>query len=213
MTAAAPMRPRAASRRYAAATAATRLGLCAVTESPEVRQQHVAAVLAWTSGLQYRGNLAVIEFDYAATAWWVCESLETTDAEVTATRGNCATVTVSHPQIVLGRFGFRGGRWIFRQSNDAALGIARGAVQAAGEFSGAGLRVDCPNPAAMLTLVAVLRRLGVVARPAEGAPRVTISAHRLPEALEALGVPEAAEQYRRSRAAEGRDGIRRGERS
>jgi hypothetical protein len=179
-------------RRFAEVSTATRLGLCAVAEAPEVRQQHVAAVLAWTPGMQHHCDRAVIKFDYAATAWWICEALDTAG-------GTCAVLTISHPQIVLGRFGFRAGRWMFRQSNDAALGIARGAVHAAGEFGRAGLRIECPSPAAMLTLVAVLRRLGVAARPAEGAPRVMISAPRVPAALEALGVPDAGEQYRRIR--------------
>jgi hypothetical protein len=180
-------------RRFAEVSTATRLGLCAVAEAPEVRQQHVAAVLAWTPGMQHHCDRAVIKFDYAATAWWIC------DAEMVIAGGTCAVLTISHPQIVLGRFGFRAGRWMFRQSNDAALGIARGAVHAAGEFGRAGLRIECPSPAAMLTLVAVLRRLGVAARPAEGAPRVMISAPRVPAALEALGVPDAGEQYRRIR--------------
>ncbi|MFN8043336.1 MAG: hypothetical protein U0S13_08310 [Mycobacterium sp.] len=202
MTAAGAVRGRLAVRRFAEVSTATRLGLCAVAEAPEVRQQHVAAVLAWTPGMQHHGDRAVIKFDYAATAWWICEALDTADAEMVIAAGTCAVLTISHPQIVLGRFGFRAGRWMFRQSNDAALGIARGAVHAAGEFGRAGLRIECPSPAAMLTLVAVLRRLGVAARPAEGAPRVMISAPRVPAALEALGVPDAGEQYRRIRGPE-----------
>ncbi len=190
--------------RFAPVMAATRLGLCAVEESVEVRSQHLAALLAWTPGMRLQDNRMVVEFDFAASAWWACEALDSADAEMAITRGSYAELVIRKPLVVLGRFGFRDGRWLFRHGHAAGLGIARGAVQAAGEFSRAGLEISCPNPAAMLTLVGVLRRMDVPAKPSEGRPRVSVASRSVPDVLERLGVPAAAEAYLQVRAATAR---------
>ncbi len=186
--------------RFGSVEDAARLALCSLTEPATVQHQHLAALLAWTPGMAMRGDKMVIPFDHAPTAWWASEAMATNDAEVSTTSGTNAAVTVKNPRIVLGRFGYRGDRWIFRQGHHAALGIARGAVQAGGQFSRAGLRIACPTPAAMLTLVAVLRRIGVNSpRPNDGTPRVTIGATAVDEAMWALGIEGAGELFRQSR--------------
>ena len=100
---------------------------------------------------------------------------------------------------MLGRYGFRDGRWVFGQGVNAALGISRGAVHAAGTFNGHGLKVACPSAPMMLTLTAVMSRLGITAKPTEGDPRAAIAPADVPAALDRLGIADVAAQYRRLR--------------
>ena len=187
--------------RFAAALNATRLGLCAVQEPEEVRLQHVAAVLAWTPGMVFHGGgRASVEFDYPATAMWVAQALDSPSADAAVLAGNHGVLNIRHAHSVLGRVGLREGRWLFRPGHSAGLGIARGAVQAAASFHRSGVRIDCPTPALMLTLVAVLRRLDITGQPSAGEPQVSISAAHTEGALLALGVPAAAEAYSAARA-------------
>ena len=189
----------ATPQRFAATLTATRLGLCAVREPEDVLIQHVAAVLAWTPGLTFSGGRASIDFDFPATAVWVAQSLDTPSADAEILAGSHGVLTIRNPHAVLGRVGLRDGRWLFRPGNTAALGIARGAVQAAAEFHRGGIRIPCPSGALMLTLVAVLRRLGVTSQPAAGQPQVTIPANQAHHTLVALGVPAAATEYSSAR--------------
>ena len=185
--------------------ARTRLELCSVHEPAEVRVQHVAALLAWSPHVQRIGTHMVIRFEHGPTALWLTQVLASEDAELVAVGGDGGTVCVQNPQTVLGRYGYRDGRWMFGQGFDAALGISRGAVHAAGVFDRRGLRVQCPTAAMMLTLTAVLARLGIKAKPTGGQPRTTVTASDIPDTLARLGAGgEAAGLYRRLRAASGK---------
>ena len=59
--------------------------------------------------MQHHGDRAVIKFDYAATAWWICEALDTADAEMVIAAGTCAVLTISHPPNRVGALWFSGG--------------------------------------------------------------------------------------------------------
>lgn len=195
--AAARRRPRPTG--FTSLTASARLHLCAVAEDPDVRARHVAALLAFTPSARKVGARLRIRFEHGPTAMWVSEAIAHKDVELVDVGGDGGTVEVSNPQIVLGRYGFRGDRWVFGQGAAAALGISRGAVHAAGSFNGHGLKVACPSAPMMLTLTAVLSRLGINAKPTEGDPRAAIAPAEVPAALERLGIAEVAAQYRRLR--------------
>ena len=180
---------------FAAVGAAARLHLCAVTEDPEVRTRHVAALLAFTPTVHRLSTRMLISFEHGPTALWVSEVLDK-DAVLLELSPSRGVVEVVNPQIVLGRYGFRGGRWVFGRGVGAALGISRGAVHAAGVFNGHGLKVGCPTAPMMLTLTAVMARLGINAKPTEGEPRAAISASDVPAALDRLGIAEVTAQYR-----------------
>ena len=186
---------------FSSVTSSTRLHLCAVAEDPEVRLRHVAALLAFTPTVRRIGNRMRIRFEHGPTALWLTEALANKDVELIDVGGDGGTVEVTKPQIVLGRYGFRDGRWVFGQGVNAALGISRGAVHAAGTFSGHGLKVACPSAPMMLTLTAVMSRLGITAKPTEGDPRAAIAPADVPAALDRLGIAEVAAQYRRLREA------------
>ena len=189
-----------ASSRFASVAARTRLELCSVDEPCEVRSQHVGALLAWSPHVQRIGTYMVLRFEHGPTALWLTQVLGSPDAELVAVGGDGGTVCVQNPQTVLGRYGYRDGRWMFGRGCDAALGIGRGAVHAAGVFDRRGLRVPCPTAAMMLTLTAVLARLGIKAKPTGGQPRAMVTAADIPDTLARLGVSaEAAGQYRRLR--------------
>jgi hypothetical protein len=189
---------------FSAVTSSTRLHLCAVGEEPEVRLRHVAALLAFTPTVRRIGSRMRIRFEHGPTALWLTEALAHSDVDLIDVGGDGGTVEVTQPQIVLGRYGFRDGRWVFGQGVNAALGISRGAVHAAGVFNGhGGLKVACPSAPMMLTLTAVMSRLGITAKPAEGDPRAAIAPADVPAALDRLGIAEVAEQYRRLRETSG----------
>lgn len=184
---------------FASLTSSARLHLCAVAAEPEVRARHAAALLAFTPTVRRIGTRMRIRFDHGPTALWLTEVLANKDVNLIDVGGDGGTVEVLNPQIVLGRYGFRDGRWVFGQGMTAALGISRGAVHAAGVFNGHGLKVACPSAPMMLTLTAVMSRLGINAKPTEGDPRAAIAPADVPGALEQLGVAEVAAEYRRLR--------------
>ena len=184
---------------FASIASSTRLHLCAVAEHPEVRARHVAALLAFTPTASRVGNRLQIRFTHGPTAMWLTEVLANKDVQLLEVGGDGGTVEIATPQIVLGRYGFRDGRWVFGQGMAAAEGISRGAVHAAGTFSGHGLKVACPSAPMMLTLTAVMSRLGITAKPTDGDPRAAIAPADVPGALEQLGVAEVAAEYRRLR--------------
>jgi hypothetical protein len=176
-----------------------------VKETAVIRGQHVAALLAWHRGVERSGALLMVKFDHGPTAFWLSQALSRPGAELLDVGGNGGVVCVRNPQIVLGRYGYRDGRWMFGQGMDAGLGIGRGAVHAAGVFSRRGLRIDCPIAVMMLTLTAVLGRLGIKASPSNGQPAASITAANVPAALERLGIGRLADPYRRLRDANGKD--------
>jgi hypothetical protein len=177
-------------------TSAIRLQLCAVAETPEVQTRHLAALLAFTPTVVRVGNEMRVRFEHGPTALWLTQTMARRDVELVDVGCDGGTVVVLNPQILLGRYGFREGRWVFGQGTDAALGISRGAVHAAATFNRHGMKVACPNAPMMLTLTAVMSRLGINAKPTDGEPRAAISAGDVPGALARLGVPEVAAQYR-----------------
>ncbi len=186
---------------FSSITASARLHLCAVSEEPAVRVRHVAALLAFTPTVRRAGTRMRIRFEHGPTAVWLTEALANKDVELLDVGGSGGTVEVTNPQIVLGRYGFREGRWVFGQGGAAALGISRGAVQAAGVFNGHGLKVACPSAPMMLTLTAVMSRIGITAKPTEGDPRTAIAPADVAAALEQLGIADVAAEYRRLREA------------
>ncbi|MCH9732006.1 MAG: hypothetical protein K0U84_20425 [Actinomycetia bacterium] len=184
---------------FSSVTDAARLQLCAVTEDPQVQLRHIAALLAFTPTIRRFGNRMRIRLDHGPTALWLCETLSDKDVYLVDVASGGGTVEVFNPLIVLARYGFRDGRWVFGQGLAAAEGISRGAVHAAGVFSGYGLKVSCPSPSMMLTLHAVMSRLGIKVRPTVGEPRVAISVGDVPRALTRLGIADVAEEYQQLR--------------
>jgi hypothetical protein len=172
-----------------------------VSEEPDVRVRHVGALLAFTPTVRRIGTRMRIRFDHGPTALWLTETLANKDVELLDVGRSGGTVAVTNPQIMLGRYGFREGRWVFGHGMAAALGISRGAVHAAGVFNGHGLKVACPSAPMMLTLTAVMSRIGIAAKPTEGDPRTAIAPADVAAALEQLGIADVAAEYRRLREA------------
>jgi hypothetical protein len=168
-------------------------------DDPEVHTRHIAALLAFTPTVVRSGNRMRITFADGPTAMWVPEVLMHSDVELVEVGRDGGVVEVTNPQTVLGPYGYRGGRWVFGQGMSAALGISRGAVHAAGTFNKHGLKVACPSTPMMLTLTAVMTRLGITAKPTEGEPRAAISAGDVPVALDRLGIAGIADEYQRLR--------------
>lgn len=61
------------------------------------------------------------------------------------------------------------------------------------------MKVACPSASMMLTLTAVMSRLGIHAKPTDGHPRAAVGPGRVEEALTRLGIAEVGAQYRRLR--------------
>lgn len=184
---------------FTAVTSAARLQLCTVDETSEDRRRHIAALLAFAPTVVRSGGRMRLRFDHGPTALWLNEVLPAGDVALIGMTSDSGTIEVANPQIVLGRYGFRDGRWTFGQGTAAAVCVARGAMQAAGTLNGHGLKIACPTVPMMLTLVAVLSRLQITAHPTEGDPRAAVSASEVPVLLERLGIAEVAEEYRRLR--------------
>lgn len=184
---------------FASVVSAARLHLCAVAEDFEVRGRHIAALLAFTPTVVRSGNRMRIVFEHGPTALWLTEVLAHKDVDLVEVGGDGGVVVITNPQIVLGQYGFRDGRWVFGQGMNAALGISRGAVHAAGTFNKHGMKVACPSAPMMLTLTAVMTRLGITAKPTDGEPRAAITAGDVPDALDRLGIAEIADAYQRLR--------------
>ncbi|OHU57068.1 hypothetical protein BKG82_12815 [Mycobacteroides chelonae] len=187
-------------RGFGGVASAARSHLCEVDESAAVRDRHLAALLAFAPGAQWTRDALRITFGDKATAVWVSESLAATGVSLLDVPDG-ALVIVPNVQSALGRYGFRGGRWVFGQGSDAALGIGRGAIHAASRFGRRGMNVACPSTPLMLTLTAVLCRLGITAAPTGGQPRVTVRPGDLAVALDRLGLAEVAVQYQQAMAA------------
>lgn len=184
---------------FASVENAARLHLCAVAEDAKVRARHIGALLAFTSAVTRIGSRMQMTFAHGPTALWVSEVLAHKGVELVEVGGDGGVVVITNPQTVLGHYGFREGRWQFGLGMDAALGISRGAVHAAGAFTKQGLTVACPSASLMLTLTAVLTRLEIKAKPMEGEPRAAIAAGDVPAALRRLGIAGIADEYQRLR--------------
>lgn len=187
-------------RGFGSIAGAARTQLCEVAESAAVRDRHLGALLAFAPGAQWTRDALRITFDDKATAAWVSESLVAKDVALLDVPDG-ALVIVPNAQSALGRYGFRGGRWEFGQGSKAALGIGRGAIHAASKFGRRGMNVACPSTPLMLTLTAVLWRLGITAAPTGGQPRVTVRPGDLGVALDRLGLAQVAIRYQQVLAA------------
>lgn len=193
-------RARVASSHYAPVVARARLELCSVAESDCVRGSHLAALLAWTDSARRVDAGLEIEFAHRPTALWVSEVLGVGGDVIVRWDAGADVVQIRNPQTVLGRYGYRDGRWLFGSGLEAWLGIARGAVHASGVFDRYGLRVDCPTEAMKLTVTGLLGRLGIAAEPASGQPCALIRHNDVRDAMARLGIAGAASMYRSARA-------------
>ncbi|MEE3755246.1 hypothetical protein [Mycobacterium intracellulare] len=173
---------------------AARSQLGEVAENPAVRDRHLAALLAFAPAAQWSRDALRVTFGDKETAAWVSESLAGKNVALLDVPDG-ALVVVPSAQSALGQYGFRGDRWVFGQGADAALGICRGAIHAASKFGRRGMNVECPSTPLMLTLTAVMWRLGISAAPTGGQPRVTIRPGDVGGALDRLGIASAAVQY------------------
>ncbi|WGI35997.1 hypothetical protein QDT91_28745 (plasmid) [Mycolicibacterium aubagnense] len=196
--------PHLSSQRYAPVNNRLRLDLCTIADEPgPVRVQHVAAFLAWSPKVVHTGHRMVVRINHGPTALWLTESLPRHGVELVDVDGSSGTVLINRPHMVLGRYGYRAGRWAFGQGAAATLGITRGAIAAAGTLSGKGLRVQCPSAGFMLMLTALLRRMEIASTPQAQEPRVIVGDASVPETLTRLGVSsEAIALYRSQRAAD-----------
>lgn len=196
----APVRRRPRPVGFSTVASAARLHLCKASRDDDaVRTRHIAALLAFTPTVERTANQMRITFEDGPTAMWAYGVLPKGDVELAEVGKDGGVIVVTNPQMVLGPYGFRDGRWVFGQGMGAALGISRGAVHAAGTFNKHGLKVACPNTPMMLTLTAVMTRLGIPAKPTEGEPRAAISAGDVPAALDRLGIAEVADAYQQLR--------------
>lgn len=189
-----PRRPRISD--YGAVDAAARLHLCTLAEPAGVRARHVAALLAFTPTVTRTKTRMWIRLEHGPTAYWLARALSHPKVELVDVGGDGGTVSIANPQIVLGRYGFRDGQWVFGHGPEATMGICRGAVHAAARFNGHGMKVGCPTPAKMLTLTAVMSRLGIKAKPTEGEPRAAVGPTDVSHALDRLGIAPVGAQYR-----------------
>jgi hypothetical protein len=184
-------------RGFAAVGLEARTQLCFVAEEFEVQACHVAALVAFTATVSCDAAGMRIRCAHGPTAWWLTETLSEHGAELIEVDGSGGTALVRDPHIVLQRYGFDAGRWIFGRSQAATLGIGRGAVHAAVGFNRRGMQVICPNAPMMLTLTAVLARLQIPARPSETRSQVSVAAVDVTGALTRLGIEQVGAQYRR----------------
>ena len=201
----APRRPRPTD--FSAVTWAARLHLCAVDEEPEVRRRHIAALLAFTPTVVRVDTRMRIRFEHGATALWLSQVLAHKDVALADVSTYGGAVTISNPQIVLGRYGFRDGRWVFGRDPAAVVGVSRGAVHAAATFSRRGMQVLCPSAPMMLTVAALLARLGIKAQPSAGEPRAVVGPGRVVDALDRLGIANVGAQYHLMRESNAGDGL------
>lgn len=178
-------------------TSSVRRQLAAAPGRPAVRSRHIGALLAFSRTQHLGPALMRITFEHAGTAQWAARVIDHRDIQVSRADGGSGTLLVRRPHEVLGSYGYRDERWVFGLGLDAALGISRGAVHGAGTFTREGLCITCPSSALMLTLYAVMGRLGIEAKLPRGWRGVIISAGDVPEALGLLGIAGAGEAYRR----------------
>lgn len=197
----------AGSPRYTDVVTRVRAELCGLPESGDVLVGHVAGLIAWAADVRHEKGSVAVPLGSIKTAQWLAgrlpEPAVDLDVDVEVDDPG-AVVRIRNPQTVLGRYGYRRGRWMFGSGLLTALGVARGAVHAAGVFNARGdLVVPSPSVSAMLTVTGIFRRLGIDAVPSGGEPRTRVRAngHDVGDALARLGVGDAAGYYRKVREA------------
>lgn len=191
------------SPRYTDVVARVRAELCGLPESGDVLVGHVAGLIAWTADVRHENGAMAVPLDNIKTARWLASRLPEPAVDVEVDSPG-AVVRIRNPQTVLGRYGYRRGRWMFSHGLLTALGVARGAVHAAGVFTARGdLVVPSPTVSSMLTVTGIFRRLRIDAVPSGGVPRTRIRANGddVGSALGRLGVDDAAGYYRKVREA------------
>lgn len=200
-----------ANRAYLPTSDAARMALCTMTEPTVTRMAHIGALVAWSERYRQIGTHLEVEYTHGPTAYWLVEVLHRSEVTLVDLGPRRGKVRINNAAHVLHRYGFRGGYWTFTPSVAAGLGLARGAVQASGALGRTGLQIGCPSAALMLTLVAVLGRLGIEAEAASGRPRVVISVSETAKALDRLGLGDVVESYqqvRREQAAASQEDLR-----
>lgn len=191
----APSQHRALPADFDRLTTRVRIQLGSVPERPAVHVRHVGALLAVNRAEYLTPELMRIAFEDAGAARWAAKIIDHRDIRLSPGVSDSGTLLIRRPQEVLGRYGFRDEGWVFGLGMEAALGISRGAVHGAGAFTRQGLKVSCPTVAMMLTLFAVMGRLGIEARLAKAWRGVIVSADDVPQALDLLGIAGAAHAY------------------
>lgn len=188
---------RAGQAEFDRVTNVMRRQLASAPERPAVRSRHIGALLAFGRTQHLGPALMRIAFEHGGTAQWAARVMDDRDVQVSAARAGSGTLLIRRPHRTLGSYGYRDERWVFGLGLDAALGISRGAVHGAGFFTREGLSITCPSPAMMLTLYAVMGRLGIEAKLPRGWRGVIISSGDVPAALDLLGIAGAGDAYRR----------------
>lgn len=203
---------RANPARPESVTCCARAQLCAIDEDAMVRDRHVGALLAFSPVAAMLGNRVRFAIAHEPSARWAARTLDHRGVSFARDESGPGVI-VGDPQIVLLRNGFQGGgRWAFGWGMEAALGLSRGAIHAAADISARGMRIGCPSVPLMLTLSAVMNRLGIAARATCPTKELTVASHTIPrvvvapgdvsDALELLGAGETAHAYRQLRAIE-----------
>lgn len=177
----------------------TRSQLCAIAESGETQSRHLAALLAFTPSAEQSGGRMRLTFEHVPTALWIQKTLDHPNVAVTGIGGR-AGIIITDPNITLAQYGFHEDRWVFGRGLDASLGVSRGAIHAAAEFTRQGMKVPCPNSPLMLTLTVMMARLGITARPAADKTRIALSSGDLDLALEILNIPAVSKAYAQLRS-------------
>jgi len=191
------------SPRYTDVVTRVRSELCGLPESGDVLVGHVAGLVAWAADVRHEDGSVAVPLDNIGTALWLGGRLPEPAVDVEVGDSG-AVVRIRSPQTVLGRYGYRRGRWMFSHGVLAALGVARGAVHAAGVFNARGdLVVPSPSASAMLTITGIFRRLSIDAVPSGGDPRTRVRADGddVGNALVRLGVGDTVAYYRKVREA------------
>lgn len=200
----APSQRRALAADFDWLTTAVRRQLGSVPERPAVHTRHVGALLAVNRTEYLTPELMRIAFEDLGAARWAAKVIDHRDIRLSPGVDGAGSLLIRRPQEVLGRYGFHDERWVFGLGMEATLGISRGAVHGAGAFTRQGLKVSCPTVATMLTLFAVMGRLGIAAKLARAWQGVIVSAGDVPQALDLLGISGAAGAYQQLLSGPGR---------
>ncbi|MGB8402625.1 MAG: hypothetical protein WCE30_00965, partial [Mycobacterium sp.] len=174
---------------------ALRARLCAVDPVDQSAVAHVGALLAFTPSVVRNGGLMVFSFNSAATGEWAVRGLGDAHARLINNEDGSARVFVFNAPSVLSRFGFRDGNWQFGRSTSDAAAICLGALHAGGSVNKHGLKITCPTSALLLTLMAVLARLGSTATPMAATVGVSLVPREFLALLNRLGLDDIADQY------------------
>lgn len=195
MSAAAPLRGKHQVAARVALNRALKTRLRSWAPANPSAVSHVGALLAFTPAVVRDGGAMFFDFTDAATGRWAVGALGDTRTKLIDTSDGAARMFVFDAPNTLSRFGFRDENWQLGHTASDAKGIAIGAVHAGGSLSKHGLKITCPTSALLLTLLAVLARLDVVAAPTTDPLGVSVGPRVVPAVLNRLGLDDIADQY------------------